>query len=121
MSRTLYCWRCKIDVPMLTEDEWQIVRPIGYIEQIKRYREETGCTLAEARERGLGYQTLAAYERVTGYKETDPNAILHHRLSMYGPPCHACGKPLRTPIARYCAVCNAARPEENPMPIDKDK
>ena len=109
MPRTLYCWRCQTDMPMLTEEEWQVAHPMGYIAQMTQYREETGCSLAEARERGLGYLTVAAYESITGYRETNPNAILHHRLSLYGPPCHVCGKPLRTPAARYCASCNAPR------------
>ncbi|NVM87341.1 hypothetical protein [Variovorax sp. SG517] len=109
MPRTLYCWRCQTDMPMLTEEEWQLAHPMSYIAQMNRYREETGCSLAEARERGLGYLTVAAYERITGFKETNPNAILHHRLSLYGPPCHVCNTPLRTPAARYCARCNAER------------
>ena len=94
---------------MLTEEEWQLVDLTGFIEQIKRYREETGCTLAEANQKGPGRQLLTAYERITGFKETDPNALFHHRLSMFGPPCHVCGKPLRTPVANYCAACGAKR------------
>jgi len=48
---------------------------------------------------------LNEYERVTGYHETNPNAIYHHVLSLYGPPCSHCGKPLRTPQARFCGSC----------------
>lgn len=103
-------------MPMLTEDEWEIAHPIGYIAQIKQYREETGCSLSEAHRAGLGYLTLKAYEQITGYRETNPNAILHHRLSLFGPPCHACGKPLRTPMARYCAECNAQRIDTSTPP-----
>jgi hypothetical protein len=29
---------------------------------------------------------LAEYERITGCRETNPNAVFHHRLSDYGPP-----------------------------------
>ena len=38
MPELIYCWRCKMDVPMLTEDEWQLVNPTGLVEQIKRKR-----------------------------------------------------------------------------------
>lgn len=27
MPRTLYCWRCRKDVPMLTDEEWAAVEP----------------------------------------------------------------------------------------------
>lgn len=42
MPQTIYCWRCKIGVPVLTEDEWQLVNPETLLEQIKQYRKETG-------------------------------------------------------------------------------
>ena len=109
MPRTIYCWRCDMNMPMLTEEEWQLVNATSFFEQMNRYREETGCSLAEAKQKGMGYQSLAAYERITGFKETNPNALHHHRLSLYGPPCHACGKPLRTPAAGSCAACGAER------------
>jgi hypothetical protein len=48
---------------------------------------------------------LAEYVHVTGYRETNPAAIYHHVLSHYGPPCQHCGKPLRTPQARFCGSC----------------
>ena len=48
---------------------------------------------------------LAEYKRITGYAETNPNALAHHRLSLYGPPCHTCGRPLRTSQATRCGSC----------------
>jgi len=45
------------------------------------------------------------YERMTGMSNCHQNAILHHQISIYGPPCSVCGKPLRTPRARFCAAC----------------
>lgn len=66
--------------------------------------EPLGLTGEGLRERRFG-PMLNAYERITGYRETNPNAVFHHRISLYGGPCPACGKPLRTPKARYCAAC----------------
>lgn len=56
------------------------------------------------RERTFG-PLLREYERITGIHETNPNAIYHHKLSLYGPLCRKCGKPLRTPQASTCGFC----------------
>jgi len=97
---------------MLTEDEWTQVEPhlANAVEQIKRYRDEHGCGLPEASTKGFGSKALEIYEALTGFKETNPNALFHHRLSLYGPECPQCGKPLRTPQARFCAMCSYERP-----------
>jgi hypothetical protein len=52
---------------------------------------------------------LDEYQRLTGFRESNPNAVMHHRLSLFGPPCHSCGKPLRTPQASKCMACGAKR------------
>ena len=50
---------------------------------------------------------LRRYFEVTGFEETNTNAIWHHVTGLYGAPCSSCGKPLRTPRARMCAACGA--------------
>ena len=92
---------------MLDDEEWDEVHPhlTNAIEQIKRYRAEHGVSLNEARAKGYGREALERYFQITGFRETNPNALWHHRLSDLGPPCRACGKPLRTPRAKLCAEC----------------
>jgi hypothetical protein len=48
------------------------------------------------------------YFDLTGFRETNQIAIIHHRISQYGEPCRQCGKPLRTPEAAFCAACGWA-------------
>lgn len=99
---------------MLSEAEWEpmSVALSGVIGEIQRYRAEHGVGLDEAFKRSFGIEALDPYERMTGMRETNVNAIWHHRLSMYGPPCAHCGKPLRTPQAKLCAACGAMRARE---------
>ena len=52
---------------------------------------------------------LDYYFKVTGEKETELNAVMHHRIAQYGPPCEKCGKPYRTPKASFCAACGHKR------------
>jgi hypothetical protein len=51
---------------------------------------------------------LQRYFEVTGFEETNANAIWHHQLKQLGPPCRNCGKPLRTPRAKLCAACGTS-------------
>ena len=78
---------------MLDEEEFQRVTLLRN-RSGKGFKEMFGALIEE-------------YERITGYRETNGNAVFHHRLSMYGPPCARCGKPLRTPRAKLCGSCMA--------------
>jgi hypothetical protein len=107
MPTTHYCWRCQIDVPMLDEAEWAQVHPrlAGTIDRIKQYRRDTGSLLADAKAQDLGKDARDKYFELTGVPESNENAIWHHRLSLFGPPCVHCGKLLRSKSARVCAEC----------------
>jgi hypothetical protein len=45
------------------------------------------------------------WAKITGERTLSTHALFHHRIASYGPPCPACGKPLRTVKARSCAAC----------------
>lgn len=101
---------------MFDESEWAWVSPLLNHDSsaIKACREQHGVGLAGARER-VSEQACAAYERLTGFHETNDAAIYHHRLSLYGPPCPRCDRLLRTPQASFCASCGW-RPEPPSVP-----
>jgi hypothetical protein len=91
-----YCWRCKADVAMLDEDEFQTAQ--------KLYSQ--GMSNVKVKPRTEQYSLLLNYYNdLTGANETEPNAIMHHRLTLYGTACDNCGKPYRTPSASFCASC----------------
>lgn len=111
--RLLWCWRCRMELPMLDETEWEEVSQIHResLGRVKAYRRAEGVALGDIPDDVRAHifaPLLDAFERLTGYRETNPSAIWHHRLSLYGPPCSECGKPLRTPRAKLCAACGAA-------------
>ncbi|MET6999322.1 hypothetical protein [Chitinophaga defluvii] len=92
--KVLWCWRCRKEMPMLDEEEYHIA------DELIRKAFQTKGTIKERFQPLLDY-----YKTVTGYEETIPNAIMHHRISQYGAPCEKCGKPYRTPQASFCAAC----------------
>lgn len=102
--KTLWCWRCRMEMPMLNEEEYAIARRL-YTEGFRNYKH--GKTRQEQFKSMLDY-----YKELTGFEETEPNAILHHQIEQYGPPCTNCGKPYRTTIASFCAACGNIRVTE---------
>ena len=109
--KPLWCWRCQREMPMLDEEEFERV--------IQHLRNGKSELMTASPDQGPAWKhpvittalqrLLDEYNSVTGFAETNPNAVWHHRLSLYGPPCSQCGKPLRTPEARFCAACGAPR------------
>jgi len=97
-------------MPMLDDEEWQLVAAAfaGPGQVMKVHREKPGISLEQAR-REANSEALALYREFTGLEETNPNALWHHRISMYGPPCSRCGRVLRTPVAKRCVECGAVR------------
>ena len=89
---------------MLDEDEYDLVT--------SKYGPKGIGSGAEIIERFNG-PVLREYERITGFHETNPNEVRHHRLSLYGPPCSNCKKPNRSPKARFCAACGHRAGESN--------
>ena len=103
---------------MLDDDEWSIVHEAfragegarTVLEEARRARSLPPMppisSDADYRDRRF-WALMAGYQLFTGVPETNPNAVWHHVASLYGPPCRACGKPLRTPVAKLCAACGA--------------
>jgi len=98
-------------MPMLDEQEFAEIAPLfqAGVRSVKDYRKETVAALKDAPFAERYAPLLTRYMEMTGYSETNPNAVMHHRLSLYGPPCSKCGKPLRTPTAKLCGSCMAPR------------
>jgi hypothetical protein len=105
----LWCWRCKTDMPMLDEEEYQQVLDYANGGSDENVIPIKTPEMAKFARTPFLRRLMFKYEAITGYRETNPNAIWHHRISLYGPPCASCGKPLRTPRARVCAACGAER------------
>lgn len=95
---------------MLEEHEWEQIEPLltKQNRMIKEYRAKTGCDIKQAMKEAFKPATDKYFE-LTGYLETNHNAIYHHRLSAFGPECKNCGHLLRTPKASYCASCGCVR------------
>jgi DNA repair exonuclease SbcCD ATPase subunit len=111
MSITLYSFKLKREVPLLTDDEY---RPIGEalshrIKEIKEYRQKNGVSLEEARANSSD-RALDLYEGLTGVRLAHPDELYWVQLSGYGRPCPQCSRPFRTPLAKFCAECGFELP-----------
>ena len=95
---------------MLDEEEFATVS-ILYRDCVRLHKhiEEHGKPQKVITMEELYKPCLDAYERLTEFRETNANAVMHHRLSLYGQPCQSCGKPLRHPMAAKCVACGAEK------------
>ncbi|MFO0596139.1 MAG: hypothetical protein U0228_12560 [Myxococcaceae bacterium] len=102
-------------MPMLDEVEFARVSDLyaACIRATQQARVETGQALADVSMDARFEPVRSEYERLTGFVNCHHNAVMHHRLSLLGPPCVRCGKPLRSPRARHCAACGQLVPKTN--------
>jgi hypothetical protein len=94
-------------MPMLDEGEFAEISQLFQcgMRATKEFRERWGIPLESVSIRERFLPVRLRYEKMTGLKDCHENAILHHQISMYGPLCARCGKPLRTPQAKLCGAC----------------
>jgi hypothetical protein len=110
--KMMYCWRCSEELPMLDEKEFALVGAL-YDKAVRTIKEELFRLPPSDRERFVLEQyrpAIDAYRSITGWtRSITPSDLPHHRISVHGPPCHRCGKPLRTPRAKRCVACGTPR------------
>lgn len=107
---------------MLEPHEWAVIEDArragrNYLDVLERERDRLpGRNFtplpanASPEDKRMAYRVLG-YELFTGERQFFGRIKEHHQSALYGPPCTACGKPLRTPRARLCAACGAKRPD----------
>ncbi|WP_218131573.1 MULTISPECIES: zinc ribbon domain-containing protein [unclassified Paenibacillus] len=78
----------------------------------KDFRLKYGIPLDNATMHERFHPLRMEYEKITGMPDLHHNAIIHHRISDFGVPCSNCGKPFRTPNAKFCAECGNKVKEE---------
>jgi hypothetical protein len=97
-----------MDMPMLDEEEFRRFFEC-HRASMASYRQHSkkvnNLSIGTRPFEEMFQSALDLYETMTGYKETNINAIYHHRLALYGAPCPVCQKPLRTPRAKLCVLC----------------
>ena len=98
--KILWCWRCRMEVPMLEEHEAKKAYELYSL----GFKNHSGSGM-----KGRFKALIDYYQETTGEEYDNQNAIMHHMVDMYGPPCENCGKPYRTSKATFCAACGNKR------------
>ncbi|HWT98838.1 MAG TPA: hypothetical protein VN229_14525 [Terriglobales bacterium] len=111
MPITLYSFKLKRELPLLSDDEYRPIEQAltNRLEEIKEYRRRHHASIEEAK-RHASNDPLDYYERLTGIRLSDPDELYWVRLSRYGRICRQCEKPFRTPKAKLCAECGLELP-----------
>jgi len=96
---------------MLDEEQYAEVNELyrECMSATKELREKWGLPLGVIGVEERMQPVTLWYEQETGMAGCYHNAVMHHRLSLYGQPCPSCGRPFRTPRAKFCAECGARR------------
>jgi len=84
-----------MDVRMLDEAEYKVAYELY----------AKGMHALEGSRAERNAELINYYFKLTGEMYSEPNAIMHHRIALYGSPCEKCGKPYRTPKATICVAC----------------
>ena len=71
-----WCWRCRTEVPMLNEEE--------YVEAHRLYGVGFRARKRRVPHEDAFGELLRYFTELTGFVETEPNAIMHHRDALYG-------------------------------------
>jgi hypothetical protein len=106
-----YCWRCKQEVPVLNDDGAAILDSLyrGGLVQARATSGVASESPSMITPRDYLHPALAefrrAYRDMTGEDLSPKCPLLHHKRSDFGPPCPACGKPLRSATASQCFLC----------------
>ena len=92
---------------MLNDEEEAEIRVLvsECVKAVKEFREKWAIPLNSASVDERFAPVRLRYQELTGMEELPQECIMHHYLSLYGPPCARCGKPLRTPKAKLCGAC----------------
>jgi len=107
MDRALtYSYRLRAMVPMLTDEEYREVigDPATLYFQVKMFVSRHGWWTE------MKHPAADRFRERTGVTLHHTFWLLHVRRSDYGPDCPSCGKPYRTPRARFCAECGNGLP-----------
>lgn len=103
--KKLYCWRCKKDVPALSESEYAEVHTLFQTAREKVAPLDASALIDAVLTHPAFNRVKEKYQELTGEAMGYPCLNSYHRESEFGPPCKNCGKPLRTKKASTCLLC----------------